>query len=176
MAAAIVVSTEHLEVVDDDGAVLASYDYFQPPAEVVDGLTAYLGEPVDTEFEGYKEAPPSTYHDWGGLRLIDTEPPASPPATPEHWVRITGPDANGVALRAFDGSAVGGPITAVEGEISDSTNASTTGIVYRMVRIGIVPIESTPNEGDRNFAVAIDGPLEADVIESMHAPSANFGP
>jgi hypothetical protein len=173
-ASAIVISTEHLQVVDDDGAVLASYDYFQPTAEVVDGLTEYLGPPVDTAVDAGLETPAATYHDWGGLRLVDTEPPASPPTIPEHWVRVTSTDANGVALRAFDGSTVGGSISNVEGEHSDYTNPND-GIAYRTVRTGIVPIETTPEGYEQNFAVAVHGEVAADAILFIIAPSANFG-
>ncbi|GAA2465196.1 hypothetical protein [Agromyces soli] len=173
-AAAVVVSAEHFQVVDADGGVLASYDYFQPTAEVVAGLTGYLGEPVDTEFEGHNDAPRATYHDWGGLRLVDTAMPASPPTISEHWVRITSTDANGLALRAFDGSTVGGSIANVEGEISDYTNPND-GIAYRTVRIGIVPIETTPDGFEQNFAVAVHGEVAEDRILFIIAPSPNFG-
>ncbi|MFD6054387.1 hypothetical protein [Agromyces sp. NPDC060279] len=172
--AAIVVSAEHFQVVDADGGVLASYDYFQPTAEVVAGLTGYLGEPVDTEFEGHNDAPRATYHDWGGLRLVDTATTASPPTIPEHWVRLTSTDANGLALRAFDGSTVGGSIANVEGEISDYTNPND-GIVYRTVRIGIVPIETTPDGFEQNFAVSVHGEVAEDKILFIIAPSPNFG-
>jgi len=173
-AAAIVVSAEHLQVVDVDGGVLASYDYFQPTTEVVDGLTAYLGPPVDTAVEAGLETPPATYHEWGGLRLVDTKPAATPPTIPEHWVSITSPDANGIALRAFDDSSVGGSIAHVEGESNEYTNPSD-GISYRTVRTGIVPIDTTPDGYDRNFAVAIHGDVAEDAILFIIAPSANFG-
>ncbi|MFC3274573.1 hypothetical protein ACFOE1_09715 [Agromyces mediolanus] len=172
--AAIEVFTDRFDVVDDEGAVLASFDYFQATDEVVDGLTTLLGAPVDTTVEAGLETPAATYHDWGGLRLVDTVPPADPPTTPEHFVRLTSADANGVALRAFDGSAVGGPILNVQGEVSEYTN-SIDGLAYRAVRTGVLPIEPASDGTERNFAVAVLGEVDADTITLIVSPSANFG-
>lgn len=175
-AATITISTEHITVADAAGATLASFDYFQPTAEVVTGLSGYLGAPTDTAFTGGGDAPPATYHDWGGLRLVDTVPAAQPPHFPEHWVRVTGTDAGGVALRAVDGSVIGGALDAVVGDATDFTNPST-GLTSRWIRLELVELPAADWSGSEplNFATAISGSVDANRIDAIIAPSANFG-
>ncbi len=95
-------------------------------------------------------------------------------------MRFTSTDANGISLRAFDGTAVGDPISTIDGEIVDHTDPET-GVVSRFVRIDPVPLP--PSEDDQlgndgielNYAVGIYGDLTADVVEHLTAPSGNFG-
>ena len=68
----------------DDGTELARFDYFQPTGEVIAGLSSYLGAPEDTCTRAAGRARPTTFHDWGGLRLADTVPAGSRPYDPEH--------------------------------------------------------------------------------------------
>jgi hypothetical protein len=75
VAASVTVSAEAIAVLDETGATLASYDYFTPTAEVVAGLTAHLGAPVDSAYPGGLEMPPGTVHEWGGLSIVDTGAP-----------------------------------------------------------------------------------------------------
>ena len=63
VAAAVTVSAQAIAVLDEHGATLASYDYFTPTADVVGGLTAYLGAPVTGPYPGGLEMPPGTVHE-----------------------------------------------------------------------------------------------------------------
>lgn len=175
-AATITISTEHITVADATGTTLASYDYFQPTTEVVSGLSGYLGAPTDTSFGGGGDSPPATYHDWGGLRLVDTVTAAQPPHFPEHWVRVTGTDANGVSVRAVDGTVVGAPLDAVVGDATDYTNPST-GLTSRWIRLDLVELPAAEWGGTEplNFATAVSGSVDENRIDAIIAPSANFG-
>lgn len=174
----IVVTAERIEILDADGAPIERFGYFQPTAEVVAGLSAYLGAPIATADPGGTESPPATHHDWGGLRLVDTVTAAEPPYTPDHWVSVSAPDALGVPVRAVDGTTVGGPLDAVVGEFDDVDYTDpATGLAARWIRVGIVPLPPMYpfSEGDLNFAVGIRGLVEENRVDLITAPSANFG-
>ncbi|MGW9167645.1 hypothetical protein [Agromyces sp. NPDC055658] len=174
VAEGITITTERIVVVDAAGDELASFDYFQPTDTVVAGLSAYLGAPVDTPFEGRNDVPAATYHDWGDLRLVDTVPDGEPPYTPEHWVRATGIDANGLAIRAVDGTLVGDPIDAISGEYSDFTNPSS-GLTTRYIRMDLVDLPPMNGSDELNFATAVYGSVDDNRVDAIIAPSANFG-
>ena len=93
-------------MLDADGATLASFDYFQPTTEVVAGLTEYLGAPVDRPNPGGIESPPGVDHEWGGLRLFDSDTPGTPPENPNHYgVMVLSYDDSGVIERLSAPSA-----------------------------------------------------------------------
>lgn len=180
----IVIGAEWITVIADDDTELARFDYFQPTAEVVAGLSRYLGTPVDTWFEGRTEAPPATYHDWGGLRLTDTVPPGEAPYDPEHWVRLTSNDANGVAITAVGGVAVGDPFasleaSAVSDEVSRWTSPETnqTSVYFRFDLVELPPMPGTHHTDgwSPSFGVTVDGDDATGVIQSLTAPGANWG-
>ncbi|SIN85099.1 hypothetical protein SAMN05443544_1355 [Agromyces cerinus subsp. cerinus] len=172
-------------MLDADGGVLASFDYFQPTTEVVAGLTEYLGEPVDTPNPGSIESSPGVDHEWGGLRLYDTDTPGTPPEIPNHSVFVTGPTAGplpigtAAGVGAPSGLHVGDPGTSVTVGIESAgeyTNP-TTGRTVVLSRVGLIelpPHPAAPTE-PRNFAVIVHSYTDTGLIEQLIAPSANFG-
>lgn len=182
-ATRISIGAEYLTVLADDGSELERFDYFQPTGEVVAGLSRYLGPPVDTWFEGHNDAPAATYHDWGGLRLADTVPAGSAPYNPEHWVRITASDANGVAVVAEDGVSVGdatAPLLESGGDDLDRWTSPETGDTMITFRIDVVELppmsgDQTTSDWSPSFAVLVMSDDGTGRITSMTAPSANFG-
>ena len=62
VAASVAISAEAIAVLDADGLTIVGFDYFQPTAEVVAGLTEYLGTPVDSPNPGAIESPPGVDH------------------------------------------------------------------------------------------------------------------
>ena len=178
VAERIVISTESITVLDDGGATLAEFDYFQPTIEVVDGLSTYLGDPVDTPFAAYNDSPSAIYHDWGGLRLVDTDPPGTAPYDSEHWVRVTGADANGVQVSGPGGVHVGSALDAASGSDSSEFTNPETGRTFLSYRLDVVAVEgpwedSTASE--HNLAVDVGGHLDTGSVEHIIAPSPNFG-
>jgi hypothetical protein len=170
-------------VVAGDGTVLAAFDYFQPTAEVVSGLSRYLGEPTDTWFEGRGHAPPAVMHDWGGLRLGDTVPAGRAPYDAEHWARVTSNDANGLSLIAQGGIAIGDATPEIEADAgTDEVHRWTdpsTGKNLVSFRVAIAELPPWPDaSGDDwtpSFGVMVVGDDDAGVVTSFVAPSANFG-
>jgi hypothetical protein len=181
----IVISTEAITVLAGDGTALDTFDYFQPTAEVTAGLTEYLGEPVDTPFPGANEAPPATYHEWGGLRLTDTVPAGQVPHYPEHWVYLTSSDANGVRVTAGDGIAVGDPVapleaTAPAGEVKRwaATGTGVPMVSFRVDLVTLPPLADTTVQADGwqpSFGIMVVGDDTTGAITAVAAPSPNFG-
>ena len=181
----IVVGAEEIVVLSADGGALATFDYFQPTAEVVAGLTQYLGAPVDTWFEGHGHALPATFHDWGGLRLADTVPPGARPYDPEHWVRITSSDANGLIVGTVDGVVVGDHFAELEAAqpsdevyrwTSPETNEASVSFRIDIVELPELPgTENVDDDWSPSFGVVVIGNESTGVITSLAAPSANFG-
>lgn len=172
----IVISTTTITVVDGDGATFAEFDYFQPTIEVVEGLSTYLGDPVDTPFAAHNDSPSATYHDWGGLRVVDTVPEGTAPYDPEHWISVTGADANGLHVVGPGGVSVGSPLdSSGSSDVSEFTNPET-GRTYESHRLDIVDVQVPWSEAmDHNLAVRLGGYLDTGLVEQITAPSPNFG-
>lgn len=184
VAASVAISAEAITVLDADGATLASFDYFQPTTEVVAGLTAYLGAPVDSPNAGGMESPPGVDHEWGGLRLYDTDTPGTPPENPNHYVFVEGPMAGSlpVATAAGIGSATGVAIGDAPSELTIGVETTppytdpSTGRTVSVSRVGIVTLPPNPADSmERNFGVLVLSYDDTGVIERLSAPSANFG-
>jgi hypothetical protein len=184
VAASVAISAEAITVLDADGGALATFDYFQPTAEVVTGLSEHLGAPVDSPNPGGIETPPGIDHVWGGLRLFDTDPAGAAPENPNHYVFVSGPDAGAlpIATDAGIGSAagarVGDPATSltIGTEAGSAFTDPTTGRTSQVTRIGIVELPPRADApGSRNFAVMVVSYNDTGLIERMVAPSANFG-
>ena len=184
VAASVAISAEAITVLDADGATLASFDYFQPTTEVVAGLTEYLGAPVDSPNPGGIESPPGVDHEWGGLRLFDSDTPGTPPENPNHYVFVDGPMAGSlpVGTAAGIGSAAGVAVGDAPSELTIGVETSpphtdpTTGRTVTVSRIGIVTLPANPTDPmPHNIGVMVLSYDDSGVIERLSAPSANFG-
>lgn len=182
-AASVTISAEAIAVLDADGTTIVSFDYFQPTADVVAGLTEHLGAPVDSPNAGSIETPPGVDHVWGDVRLYDTDTPGAAPEDPNHYVFVEGTSAGSVpvATAAGVGSAtgvrVGDPAASLSGAVHASTNTDpATGRTTDVYRIGIVALPPRADApGDRNLGVMVVTYSDTAVIERLVAPSANFG-
>ena len=184
VAASVAVSAEAIAVLDATGAAIVSFDYFQPTAEVVAGLTQFLGAPVDSPNPGSIESPPGVDHVWGDLRLYDTDPPGAAPEDPNHFVFVEGPSAGPlpVATAPGIGSAtgvrVGDPVSSmiIGVELSASSTDPGTGVTTEVHRIGIVPLPPRPDSAiERNLGVMVVSHSDTGLVDRLVAPSANYG-
>ena len=185
VAASVAISTESIAVLDATGASIASFDYFQPTAEVVVGLSEYLGAPVDSPNPGGNESPPGIDHVWGDLRLSDTDTPGTAPENPNHFVFVEGTSAGPlpIATAAGVGSAVGvrvgDPVTSLTlgAELAATRTDPATGRTSETYWTDMVPItlgESDPSSS-AHLAVMVVANSVTGLIELFAAPTANFG-
>ena len=184
VAATVAISAEAIAVLDAAGATIVSFDYFQPTAEVVAGLTQFLGAPVDTPNPGAIESPPGVDHVWGDLRLFDTDPPGAAPEDPNHFVFVEGTSAGSlqVATAPGIGSAtgvrVGDPVTSmiIGVELSASSTDPATGVTTEVHRIGIVSLPPRPDSAiEHNLGVMVVSHSDTGLIDRLVAPSPNYG-
>lgn len=185
VAASVSISAEAIAVLDADGATIVSFDYFQPTADVVAGLSEHLGAPVDSPYEGGLESPPGVNHDWGGLRLIDNDAPVSAPYYGDHWVIVAGPDANGLpvgtpaGVGSTGGVHVGDALSGVTigAEPPVETLDSLEGRPLAYFRVGLFPLPPGGEYGDApNLGVTVVGHTDTDTVDRFIAPSRNWGP
>lgn len=184
-AASVSISAEMIAVLDADGATIVSFDYFQPTADVIAGLSEHLGAPVDSPYEGGLESPPGVNHDWGGLRLIDNDAPVSAPYYGDHWVIVTGPDANGLpvgtpaGVGSTGGVHVGDALSGVTigAEPLVETLDSLEGRPLAYSRVGLLPLPPGGEYGDApNLGITVVGHTDTDTVDRFIAPSRNWGP
>ncbi|WP_438853645.1 hypothetical protein [Agromyces sp. M3QZ16-3] len=181
--ALVAITAESIAVLDTAGGIIVSFDYFQPTADVVSGLTTYLGEPVATPNPGGLETPPGTDHVWGGLRLSDTDTPGRVPDIPNHTVFVEGPDAGPLpvstapGIGSASGVAVGDPAASltIGVEAGVPYTDPTTGRTVVVDRVGIVPLPTSTPSTPLDFGVMIVSYTDDGAIARMVAPSANFG-
>lgn len=178
-AASIVVSPEAIVVTGDGGSTLAAFDYHQPTAEVVSGLSEYLGEPVDSRVEHGSETPPATLHEWGGLQLFDTDIVETGIYWPNHWVYLTGTEAAGLPVTTSAGISVGDAFDSI-----DMSGATTpvdytvpeSGRVHRMFRVDLVALPPGEGTGESpDIGVLVTGDLDDAVVGRIESPTSNYG-
>jgi hypothetical protein len=184
VAASVAISAEAITVLDDAGATLASFDYFQPGDVVVEALDGYLGASIESPYPGGLEQPPGTQHDWGGLRMIDSEAPVVDPYYPEYWVIVTTDEANGLPLGTAPG--IGSPRGVRVGESFTSVTSreetfvdtldSQAGRPISYGRAGLVPLPAGGEYGESpSVGVTIVGYTDENIIDRFIAPSRNWG-
>jgi hypothetical protein len=184
VAASVAISAEAIAVLDAASAPIVSFDYFQPTAEVVAGLSQYLGAPVDTPNPGAIESPPGVDHVWGDLRLFDTNPPGAAPEDPNHFVFVEGtsagslPVATAPGIGSPTGVRVGDPVTSmiIGVELSASSTDPGTGVTTEVHRIGIVPLPPRADSAiQHNLGVMVVSHSDTGLIDRLVAPSPNYG-
>lgn len=183
-AASIDISAEAITVRDAGGAIIESYDYFQPTDEVVAGLTAVLGAPVDTPHPGGLESPPGVEHVWDGLRLYDSDTPGTVPDIPNHWVFVDTATAGGLpigsapGIGSADGVQVGDLLSTVTiGVTSGSPYVDpSSGLNTVVSQIGTVSIPPNPaTSGERHYSVNVLSDGDTGEIARLNAPAPDFG-
>jgi hypothetical protein len=173
----ILITAEVIELRSGDGAVVTTFDYFQPTAEVVEGLTEAFGaEPKVEQYQGNHAA--GTRHSWEGFSLQEPDF-VEPPYYPEHWLLVTAESAHGVDVRTIDGIAVGDPAPELEAAYPASSKRVVAGDKPERldILVGAIPLpdpEETPGS-DRTFSVFVSADDPAGAVTSIRAPSPNFG-
>jgi hypothetical protein len=167
----IFITAEVIEFHSSDGAVVTTFDYFQPTQEVVDGLTEAFGtEPMVEQYQGNHAA--GTRHSWEGFSLQEPDF-VEPPYYPEQWVLVTAESAHGVDVRTIDGIAVGDPAPELEAAyLGSSKRVIAADKPERLdVFVGTVPLP----DPERTFSVFVSADDPAGAVTNFRAPSPNFG-
>lgn len=177
----VVVTATAIEVRDENGELVASYDYFQPTEEVVAGLSSAFGAaPVSSPYPGGNHDGPGTNHEWGGFRLVDTDAPGQAPHFSNHHVSVATQLEGGVRISTTDGIMVGDDATALEAAHPETSMRSTViGQPERTdIFVGHAPLpnlENGPASVPLTFSVWLIA-FDPDAgVSEFRAPSPNFG-
>jgi len=173
----IYITAEVIEFHDRDGAVVSTFDYFQPTEEVLYALTEVFGTaPVS---EPYKHNHGSGIgHTWDGFHLTDPSY-ASAPYAPSHFVGVTAESVHGVHVRTIDGIAIGDSAPEVEAAHPHESERFTypNGVELLQIFVGTVrlPDQEAAAGVEHNFTVGIYMDNPDGVVINIGAPTPNFG-
>jgi hypothetical protein len=178
----IVVGGESIVVLASDGTELASYDYFQDTADLVDGFTELFGSaPVETPVEGDPHSPAGIELDWDGFAIRDDERAGSPPYTPNHLVSVTAAEVDGIRIETTAEFTVGTPLEEVRAEAPDSETEpyeGEDGVTQYNFQVDAVALDADdpacPEEGC-TLSVRLLSNEEDAAITRIIAPTPNFG-
>ena len=109
-AAAVVVGTTSLRVVDSTGATLEELSFGTPTADVAAALSYVFGsEPTVTDIPGGAEWWPTRNYEWNGFMLRDeiTDAPPTEILYWDYYVVVSGDSVNGITIRTEAGTHVG---------------------------------------------------------------------
>jgi hypothetical protein len=164
--ARLVISTMHLQVLNESGDVIDEIGIFDPIEPAVAILTdLFAAEPVVTAYEGTAAAD----YEWEGF-VLATDGPANPPTGAEVYVRATTAELNGIEIETVDGVSVGDAL----GPIADATPEHSRtwenqGVLELTVDVDDVPVEADRALHTELTAHPADGP-----ISQISAPAKNF--
>ena len=154
MVALVTITAQAIIVAEGSGAVLATYDYFQPTEEVVAGLTAAFGFAPTVEHVQAYEGYPWSAIEWEGFVLQDSDQESDGLYYPNNRVTVTTAAVRGIVIETVDGVSVGDDPAALEAAYPDriSYGTNSSGNVYS-VSYGEIPLP------DFDFGNGEDGPF-----------------
>ncbi|MGG7510783.1 hypothetical protein [Plantibacter sp. YIM 135249] len=175
VASRVVVHSQTVDVVAEDGSTIASVRYFDPATDMVAALTkAFKAEPVVTPDAGGNETPSGTRYTWGGFAIVDRDVEQAEPYSPALAAFWDTADVNGVRVETVDGIAVGDAAEPLaEGHPDGLFRNPNNGELSVRVDVALLPLNA--DYGDKpSFAVALVGVTDGPVAR-MIAPSGNWG-
>jgi hypothetical protein len=187
-AARLLVTAESVSVLTEDGDVLTAYDYRQLTAEVVDGLSVFLGSPSVVPYASTNlHEGDGTRYEWDGFTvgsedrwaaLPDSELPGH---TPRWWVRATAPTARNLTVETIDGVRVGDPTGPVLERYPDAVQRTEGSSITSRYDVFLgpvpppVPKDSADYSPEYRWRVWLFDEDPTDVLEDLRAPSPNYG-
>jgi ABC-type Fe3+-hydroxamate transport system substrate-binding protein len=165
----VVISTNQLQLVFEDGTVAQVFQFIDPVGPVVEALTDLFGmEPAVDLYDG---TGPADY-EWTGFR-VGTDGPTDTPNWPETYVTATATEINGISIESAEGHQVGDDLQALAAATPDLAHRwqSQTGEEL------YVPVQLVPYEAgipERSFHTQLTANPADGPITSISAPRKNF--
>ncbi|MEL4319179.1 hypothetical protein WJX64_09200 [Leifsonia sp. YIM 134122] len=156
-AALIAFTAEAITVFAEDGTTLSSYDYYQEPQQIIDGLTTVFGgAPVETFHAASGHLTDRAERDWGGFTLITETVPSTIDYHPQNTVEATAAVVRGIRISTVGGFAVGSDIGTAAASYPDEIvglfDPSNGPVVLRM---GPIPLPPTDDYQDDGITTAV---------------------
>jgi hypothetical protein len=176
-AALITFTAETVVITTDNGETLATFNYFQPTAEIVPALTEVFGFEPTVERTVPYEGWPSTWIEWEGFRIQDTEQESDGVYYVDYRISAETAAVRGIAIQTVDGISVGDdplPIQAANQEWTQHFTPPNIGHEIFSIAIGRVPLpEHDFGDGQgpvvTTFTVGLDGSVGS-AVERIFAP------
>lgn len=182
------VTAEALSVLDADGVQLVFYDYRQRTADVVAGLSAYLGDPEVERIPSSTHSGEGSRYVWDSLSISSEDrwaelTEAELPTSLSRWsVRATGPSARGATVDTIDGVRVGDSTEDVlsahpdSSERLDMSSVTPRTDIYLGAVLPPIPEDDPEYRPEYRWRVWLFDEDPTDVVQDLRAPSPNYGP
>lgn len=173
-ASLIVVRTSGVTVLDEDGASMGSYGYFDEVTGVIAAFSEYFeGEPVVSPFEGSNHSWPGNFYTWDGFTIVDHVGGPGIPYGEDFAVKVTGATVRGITVETVGGIAVGDTSAAAvaAGGVADSYEYEGTIVGW----VQLDPVPAPEFDGALVFVYLSLG-TPGGPITQFAAPAANYGP
>jgi len=186
-AARILITAESVSVLTQDGDVLTAFDYRQLTSEVVDGLSAFLGEPSQVPFPSTSHLGEGNRYEWDEFSVSSedrwaTLPDEELPDYLARWtVRASAPTARGLSVETIDGIRVGDPTSAVlerypdAGQRTEGESITSRYDIFLGAVLPPIPEDSPDYNAEYRWQVWLLDEDPTDVLQDLRAPSPNFG-
>lgn len=181
------ITAETVSVLDSNGTELVSFGYQDLTADVVAGLTTYLGEPTLERFPSGNHNDEGSRYVWDSLavksedRWADVSPEELPTYLARWWISATDSSTRGLVVDTIDGVRVGDStgdvIEAHPGadQRPDMASATPRTDIYLGAVRPPIPEDDPSFSTGKLWSVWLIDEDPTDTVEELRAPSANFG-
>ena len=179
-AATILLRTDFFAVLDDDGAVMQQFDYFDDPTAAIAALTEVFGSaPTVTAFEGHTHQWPGNAYAWDGFSIVDWVGGPGIAYGEDFAVTAGSAVVRGLAVETVGGITVGSSdaqIVAAGGLVQSFSYEGTSATWYQLdVQPGTDPEWAEFQGGPKIYVnAAVD--IAGGPVTLLTAPVANYGP
>lgn len=182
----LILSSTSIKFRDASGKALSSFDYFQPPDELVSALTMALGSAPIVSTWGEDEKHSGITHAWGDFALHDFNRVADGERRncPNSTFSVLAEAVNGVHISTVDGIAVGDNAAELESRYPDSSwhsaplgdpQGEPVELHIAVGHVSLTPCEESGGNSDRTYSVRLDAPDPLGPITGFGVPSVDSG-
>ncbi|TFD28359.1 hypothetical protein [Cryobacterium cryoconiti] len=182
----LVLSSTSIEFRDASGTAQSTFDYFQPPDELVSALTLALGSAPTESTWGEDDNHPGVTYAWDDFAIHDFDRVVNGETLncPSSSFGVETEALNGVRIRTVDGIAVGDNAAEIAARYPDTSWRSAplgdpkgepVELHIGVGHVSLPPCEAARGNSDRTYSVRLDAPDPLGPITRFWGPSADWG-
>ena len=179
VATEIVITSEGFDIVDDDGAVLDGFTFFDVSSEpAIAAVTELFGAPLESAIDPGMHGPGGTILDWSGFELWDYDRETSFPDGNSFRLVVKAASVGGVLIETADGIKVGDSgATIAEVAYRDWLDTGGTSDIHFYL-LDQTPVEASglyPDYEPAAFSIGVWVDPSNDLAYRINAPTTNWG-